>query len=303
MALPPASQLTQQGNDWQPGFGGVAHRMRQTVRRSPVAVVALCVLVAVFVMCFEAQWFTAYNPNSPNLGAILQPPSPSHLMGTSPVGEDIFTLVLYGGQVSLLVGLISAAAAVFVGGVIGLMSGYFGGWIDAFLMRIVDAALAIPVLFIALSLSVVMGQTPLSIIFIVAITSWMLPARLMRASVIAVKTQAFVEAASSTGATWLRILTRHILPATLGPLIVNATLLVGQAIVLESTLSFLGLGLEPPYVSWGYLLNEGSSYVLQAGWVGFFPGLAIFVVVLSVNLLGDGLRTALDPALHSGYWR
>ncbi len=301
--MPASLQFTQEGDQLQPRLSGIYDRTRRIVKRNPVAAAAVLVLVLVGVLCFGAPWFTAYSPNSPNLAAILQPPSATHLMGTSPVGEDVFAQVLYGGRVSLLVGLMSAAVAVLLGGIIGVVSGYFGGWIDALLMRIVDAALAIPVLFIALTLSVVIGQTPMTIILIVAVTSWMLPARLMRASVLDIKTRLFVEAAASTGATWLRIVTKHVVPGVMAPLIVNATLLVGQAIVLESTLSFLGAGLAPPYVSWGYLLNEGSSYVLQAWWIGFFPGLAIFVVVLCVNLFGDGLRKTLDPALHSGYWR
>ena len=212
VALPASLQFTQEGDPLQPRLGGIYDRTRRIVKRNPVAAAAVLVLVLVGVLCFGAPWFTAYNPNSPNLGAILQPPSATHLMGTSPVGEDVFAQVLYGGRVSLLVGLMSAAVAVLLGGIIGVVSGYFGGWIDALLMRIVDAALAIPVLFIALTLSVVIGQTPMTIILIVAVTSWMLPARLMRASVLDIKTRLFVEAAASTGATWLRIVTKHVVP-------------------------------------------------------------------------------------------
>ncbi len=285
------------------GILGAMVRARNLASRNPVGVAALLVLVAVFILCFGAPWFTPYNPNNPNLNAILQPPSPAHWMGTTPVGEDLMSQVLYGGRVSLTVGLVSAGVSVALGGTIGVLSGYFGGWLDVLLMRLVDAALSIPVLFVALALSVIIGQTPTSIVLIIAGTSWMLPARLMRASVLSLKDRLFVEAATATGAKWPRILLKHVVPAALAPMIVNATLLVGQAIVLESTLSFLGAGLEPPYVSWGYLLNQASSYVLQASWVGFFPGLAIFVVVLCVNLVGDGLRTTLDPTLRSGYWR
>lgn len=274
---------------------GIQNPLLRRFLRHRIAVLGICLLVVIGLASALAPIIAPYRLGVPDYGAILTPPSLRHLMGTDDIGVDLFTEVLYGGQISIVIGLVSAVVAVVLGGIIGSLAGYFGGVVDTILMRIVDMALSVPILFIILILSVIFGATPMTIILIIGGTSWMYPARLVRGQFLTLRDREFVDAARACGASNGRIIFRHILPNAVAPLIVNATLLVGQAIILESVMSFLGVGIQPPYVSWGYLLNTAQSYFLAAPWMGFFPGLMIFLVVLSVNLVGDGLRDALDP--------
>jgi peptide/nickel transport system permease protein len=277
---------------------GTTRRFRDSVRRfthHKAATVAVFVLLAVTLSAVLAPWIAPYPLTQPDLFAVLQPPSWKHLMGTDPLGVDLFTEVLWGGRISLLIGLCSAVLGVSLGGLVGAVAGYFGGFIDTLLMRLTDVALSIPALFLVLVFTRLIGASPEAIILIIGITSWMYPARIMRSQVLSVRERDYVEAARAAGATSSRILWREIAPNAVAPLIVNATMLAGAAIVIEATLDFLGAGLSPPNVSWGLLLNEATSNLVDAPWLAIFPSIMIFLVVLSVNLIGDGLRDALDP--------
>lgn len=251
-------------------------------------------LVVVALAAIFAPFIAPYKLNQPDLNAMLAPPSATHFMGTDDVGIDLFTEVLYGGRVSLAVGLISAVVAVGIGGLIGSLAGFFGGWVDEILMRLTDVGLSVPSLFIILGLTAVLGASPVTIVEVISLTSWMYPARLIRSRILQLRSTDYVMAARMIGAGSGRIIFLHIIPNAISPLIVNATLLVGQAIVLESVMSFLGAGIQPPHISWGFLLNQAQSYVTNAPWLAVFPGLMIFLVVLSFNVFGDAIRDALD---------
>jgi len=278
-----------------PRFESYAHLVWRRFLHHRVAVVAAIVLLLIMLAAVLAPWVTPYPLGQPDLSAILAPPSIHHPMGTDDLGIDLFTEVLFGGRVSLTIGIFAALVAVVVGGAIGSISGYFGGLVDALLMRVTDVGLSVPLLFVVLLLSLLIGPTPVSIITIIGLTSWMYPARIVRSQFLTLKKRDFVEAARAVGMHNTRIILREIFPNAMAPLIVNATLLVGQAIILESVMSFLGAGLTPPNISWGYLLNQAQSFTTSAPWLAIFPGLMIFFVVLAVNLVGDGLRDALDP--------
>ena len=278
-----------------PRFESYAHLVWRRFLHHRVAVVAAIVLLLIMLAAVLAPWVTPYPLGQPDLSAILAPPSIHHPMGTDDLGIDLFTEVLFGGRVSLTIGIFAALVAVVVGGAIGSISGYFGGLVDALLMRVTDVGLSVPLLFVVLLLSLLIGPTPVSIITIIGLTSWMYPARIVRSQFLTLKKRDFVEAARAVGMHSTRIILREIFPNAMAPLIVNATLLVGQAIILESVMSFLGAGLTPPNISWGYLLNQAQSFTTSAPWLSIFPGLMIFLVVLAVNLVGDGLRDALDP--------
>ena len=263
--------------------------------RNRVAMASLILLILVAASAVLAPYIAPYPLGQPDLTAMMSPPSWRHLMGTNQIGQDVLTQVLYGGRVSLLIGLTAAIIAVAVGGLVGLVSGYVGGFVDNLLMRITDLALSVPVLFVVMVVLLIVTPTVWSVIAVIGLTSWMYPARIVRSAVLSIKEREFVEASRAAGAHGGRVVFREILPNTMSPLLVNAALLVGQAILTESTVDFLGAGLSPPNVSWGYLLNEAQTYVQPAPWMAIFPGIMIFLVVLGVNILGDGLRSALDP--------
>jgi peptide/nickel transport system permease protein len=263
--------------------------------RHRIAVAAAVVIVLIALSAAFAPWIAPYKPDVPDLNAMLAPPSWHHIMGTDPIGLDLWTQILFGGRISLTVGLFAALLAVTVGGAVGSIAGYFGGFVDMILMRVTDVALSVPFLFIVLLLALLIGPTPVSVVVIIGLLSWMYPARIVRSEFLSLKHREFVEAARAMGMGTARIIVREIFPNAMAPLIVNCTLLVGQAIVIESVMDFLGAGLTPPNMSWGWLLAQGQAYIASAPWLSLFPGIAIFVVVLCVNLIGDGLRDALDP--------
>lgn len=267
--------------------------MRRIFRKK-ITIVAVVFLLIVAVTAIFAPLVAPYNLSTPDLTNMLAPPSGQHLMGTDDVGIDLFTEVLYGGRVSLSVGVIAAFTAVIIGGTIGSLAGYFGGWVDAILMRFTDVGLSVPSLFIILGLTTVLGASPVTIIGVISATSWMYPARLIRSQFLRLRSADYVDAAKMEGCSSARIIFRHIVPNAISPLIVNCTLLVGQAIVLESVMSFLGAGIQPPHISWGFLLNTAQAYVTNAPWLAVFPGLMIFLVVLSINVVGDAVRDSLD---------
>lgn len=291
MGVEPDILATQRDEPETPSVGFVRRFVRHRV--GLVAVVLFIIIVGLVVV---GPFIVRYNPNQPDLNALLSPPSLAHPMGTDQIGNDLLSEVLYGGRISLLVGVLSAAVAVTVGGLVGSVSGYFRGAVDALLMRLTDVALSVPSLFLVLVLAAVVGPSPATIIGVIGFTSWMYPARIVRSQFLTLRTLDYVTAAQAVGVPDRRIIFRHILPNAVSPLIVNATLMVGQAIIIESTMSFLGAGVQPPTISWGYLLNQAQPYLGSAPWLAIFPGVMIFLVVLSVNLFGDALRDAMDPA-------
>lgn len=238
-----------------------------------------------------------FDGQDPALLGQPTPPGPKHLMGTDQLGRDNFTRVLYGARVSLAVGLSSALIATFLGTLVGALSGFYGGWVDSLLMRFTDMVLSIPILPLVIALSGFLRPSLWLLVLIIGGLGWMGTARLVRSQFLALRSLDYVEASRALGGSNFRIMFRHILPNAIGPIVVSTTLAVGTAILLESALSFFGLGVQPPTPTWGNLLTGSSDWLQTAPWLALFPGLFILITVLSVNFLGDGLRDALDPRL------
>jgi peptide/nickel transport system permease protein len=265
-------------------------------RRHRLALIGLAILLALSLFAFVVPLFVPEEAaNRLVVTEILHPPSLAHPFGTDDVGRDIFLRSIFGGQVSLRIGFLAALLSVTIGIAIGAVAGYNQGWIDNGLMRFTDALLSIPTLFILIVLTQVIGQSILVITVVIGILSWMGVSRLVRANVLSLAQQDFVLAARAIGVGPGTILVRHILPNTLAPVVVAATLGVGQAIILEASLSFLGLGVQPPTATWGNMLYRAQSFLVTAPWIAFFPGILILITVLCVNFVGDGLRDAFDP--------
>jgi len=259
------------------------------------AVAGLIVIVALFVISFGAAFITPYDPDAIDAWHVLLAPSANHWFGTDELGRDVFTRVIYGARVSLKVGFVAVGIAVLIGTVVGLFAGFYGGWTDSVLMRIVDIMLCFPTFFLILAVIAMLEPSIWYIMVIIGLTGWMGVARLVRAEVLSLKSRDFVLAARVLGASDRRIIFRHILPNALSPVLVSATLGVAGAILTESALSFLGIGVQPPTPSWGNILTAGKDYIEFAWWLSLFPGVAILVTVLSYNLVGEGIRDALDP--------
>ncbi len=265
------------------------------LRRHRLAVAAAAAIALVAAVCALAPLIAPYEFDAIDLSAIRQPPSPGHWMGTDDLGRDLLTRVLYGGRVSILIGVLSAILGTGLGSGIGALAAYFGGRLDGVLMRLTDVAYSIPTLPLLIVLASYTQADAVSMALVIGLLSWMGTARVVRGEVLSLKELAFVEAARSLGAGHARILVRHILPNAVGPIVVGATLAVGNAIILESSLSFLGLGVQPPTPTWGNMLMDAQATMASKPWLTVFPGLSILLVVLSVNFVGDGLRDALDP--------
>jgi peptide/nickel transport system permease protein len=230
------------------------------------------------------------------LGGAMQPPSLGHPFGTDELSRDVLSRVVSGGRVSLAVAFLAVGLSITLGAAIGLVAGYFGGRVDVVLMRLVDGALAVPRLFLLLLLLAVTQRVPLALlVLLIGTTGWFTTSRLVRGEILRLREESYVWAAEALGASRRRIIFRHLLPNTLGPLLVAATLAVGDVILLEAGLSFLGLGIQPPAPSWGGMILDARQVLVTAPWVGIFPGLAITITVLSANLFGDALRDAVDP--------
>lgn len=259
------------------------------------AAAGLAVIVALFILSFGAGYLTPYDPDVIDAWHVLLPPSADHWFGTDELGRDVFTRVVYGARVSLKVGFVAVGIAVLIGTVVGLFAGFYGGWIDSVLMRLVDIMLCFPTFFLILAVIAMLEPSIWYIMVIIGLTGWMGVARLVRAEVLSLKSRDFISAARVLGASDLRIIFRHILPNALSPVLVSATLGVAGAILTESALSFLGIGVQPPTPSWGNILTSGKDYIEFAWWLSLFPGVAILVTVLSYNLVGEGIRDALDP--------
>jgi len=259
------------------------------------AAAGLVVIAALFLLSLGASFLTPYHPDALDAWHVLLPPSADHWFGTDELGRDVFTRVIYGAQVSLKVGFVAVGIAVLIGTVVGLFAGFYGGWIDSLLMRLVDIMLCFPTFFLILAVIAMLEPSIWYIMVIIGLTGWMGVARLVRAEVLSLKSRDFILAARVLGASDLRIIFRHILPNALSPVLVSATLGVAGAILTESALSFLGIGVQPPTPSWGNILTSGKDYIEFAWWLSLFPGVAILVTVLSYNLVGEGIRDALDP--------
>ena len=266
-------------------------------RRSRNVVVGSVAIAIITILVIFAPIIAPYEPTEQLRRERLQPPSVTHWFGTDNLGRDVFSRVLYGGQVSLQVGIFSVAIGAAIGTVLGLVSGYFGSWLDAIVMRLIDIMLAFPGILLALAIIAVLGRDLRNVMIAVGISTIPIYTRIVRGSTLSVKQIDYIIAARALGAPIWRIITFHILPNVLAPLIVVTTNGVANAIIAGAALSFLGLGQQPPNPEWGLMLDEGREYIRVAAWVTTFPGLAIMVTVLAINLLGDGLRDILDPRL------
>jgi peptide/nickel transport system permease protein len=263
--------------------------------RNRGSAVALVILVVAALVAILAGWLAPYPPNAQNLFAALQPPSAAHLLGTDEYGRDELARVLFGARTALLAAVAVVAVSMVVGAAWGLLAAYHGGWTDLLLMRVVDVFMAFPFLLLALMIVAGLGPGTVQAIIAVAVSYTPIYARLVRGVALGVKELDFVTAARSLGAKSTWIMRRHLVPNILGPLVVQATLNMGTAIIDISGLSFLGMGVQPPQADWGAMLADGQTYILQASWLVLAPGLAILLVVVAFNLFGDGLRDALDP--------
>jgi peptide/nickel transport system permease protein len=288
LALPPGAEPVARSN-WQ--------LFRRRFFRHKLALVSIVILVLLIVACFGAHWLAPYPKNETNLLITPGGPSAQHWFGTNALGQDMLTQVLYGGQISLKIGIAVAFFSTVIGVFVGALAGFYRGWLDQGLSRLVDLFLIVPEIAILAVAIQRLGRSDNAFIIVLAALGWMYIARVVRGQVLALREKEFVEAARASGASGRRIIVRHILPNCIGPIMVNATLAIAAAVIAESTLTYLGLGLQPPATSWGILLNQAESAVTSTSqfYLVFFPGLFLILTVLAVNFLGDGLRDAFDP--------
>jgi len=267
-------------------------------RRNRVALASLIFLVILVLVALLAPWLAPYDPYLGDMPNALQGPSQEHWLGTDELGRDILSRIIYGARISLRVGFLAVAIAKTAGVILGSLAGYYGRWVDNLIMRFMDIMLAFPSLLLAIAFMVVLGKGVENAIIAIAIVSVPEYARIVRGSVLSVKENTYIEAARAIGNSDLRIIFRHILPNVLAPIIVRGTLGISTAILDTAALGFLGLGVQPPYAEWGSMLGAGRSYLFNAPHLVTFPGIAITLTVMAFNLLGDGLRDALDPRLR-----
>jgi peptide/nickel transport system permease protein len=268
--------------------------LRRLARRKG-AMVGLGFVLFFVLLALLAPWIAPYDPLATSWGAIRKAPSLQYLFGTDEIGRDVLSRVIWGARASLLAGVVSVCISLTLGVPVGMLAGYLGGWTDTLISRFTDAMLACPFLILAIALAAFLGPSLTNAMIAIGISATPIFVRLTRAQVMAVKVEDYIEAARAVGNPRLRIALRHIFPNILAPVIVQATLAIAAAIIAEASLSFLGLGQQPPAPSWGSMLNTAKNYVDNAPWMAVWPGLSIFLLVLSFNLLGDGLRDALDP--------
>ena len=274
------------------------------MKRPSLRMIFGAALVAVLVVVAGgAEWIAPYDPTAQVLAENLAPPGAHHLLGQDKLGRDILTRVIYGTRVSLAVGLVTVVVSLVIGAAIGALAGFAGGWIDELVMRAVDVLLAFPGLLLAIALTGVLGPSLRNVVIALCLIGWTGYARLARGEIARLREREFVEAARALGVPETRILARHLLPLLATPLLVQATFGMAAAIVAEASLSFLGLGAQPPTASWGAMLNDGRAFVLVAPHLTVFPGLAILVTVLGLNFLGDGLGDRLDVRTPTDLWR
>jgi peptide/nickel transport system permease protein len=272
-------------------------------RRNRLALIGGIVVVILVALAALAPTISPWDPNRPDVRKILDRPSRAHPLGTDQLGRDVLSRMLYGARVSLAVGFVSVGIATLIGIALGAAAGYHGGTIDAMVMRLVDLMLVFPRLFLLLAVLAFLRPSIWTIMAVIGLTGWMSVARLVRAEFLALKEREFVLWSLSIGASSFRTIWRHILPNAIGPVLVAMTLGIPAAILTESGLSFLGLGVQPPHATWGNILNEGKDAIEIGWWLSAYPGVAILVTVLSYNLLGEGIRDALDPRLRQSIGR
>ncbi len=262
---------------------------------NPLAFAGFVIISIILLLALFAPYLAPYDPDAIDVKAILVSPSSAHLMGTDGLGRDVFSRMLLGARISLLVGIVAVGIATLIGVVLGAISGYYRGWVDVVIMRLVDVMLSIPTFFLILAVIAFLTPSIWNIMIVIGLTSWMGVTRLVRAEFLSLRGREFVMASQTLGAKDARLIFRHLLPNSLTPIIVSSVLGIASAVLVESGLSFLGLGVQAPQASWGNILTDGKEYIQFAWWLSLFPGLAILITVLGYNLLGEGLRDALDP--------
>jgi len=265
--------------------------------RNKLAMIGLAIVIIMAIIAIFAPFIAPYDPNARIKEVSQKGPSLQHWFGTDILGRDIFSRVIYGSRISMLVGVVAVTISLAIGLFLGALSGFFGGISDAVIMRIADIFFAFPYILGAIAIMTVLGPGVLNVFIAIGILGWSSVARLFRSSILSIKEKEYIEAARALGASNTRIILKHILPNSFAPIVVYSTMNVGTAIIVEAALSFLGLGVQPPTPSWGKMLSESLNYINTAPWLMFFPGLAILITVLGFVLLGDGLRDALDPRL------
>ena len=271
---------------------------RKRFLKNRMAVSGSVLVILLFLVSLLAPWIAPFDPNAIDLGNVLAPPSAGHPFGTDPLGRDVFSRMVWGAGISLKVGFVATGIAILIGTVLGALAGYYGRWVDAVIMRFVDIMLCFPTFFLILAVIALLEPSIWNIMAVIGLTGWMGVTRLVRADFIALRERDFVQAARAVGAGDGRIIFRHILPNAMASVLVTATLGVAGAILTESALSFLGIGVQPPTPSWGNILTAGKDHIDIAWWLSLYPGLAILVTVLGYNLLGEGIRDTLDPRLR-----
>lgn len=282
----------------RPRRRGLRSEAWRRFRRQTPAMLGLTILVILVLAAIAAPVLTPYDPEKLKLTDVLIHPNLTHLLGTDHLGRDMFARLLYGGRLSLVIGFLAVGIGLIVGMPLGAVSGYYGGWVDMVVQRIADILLSFPSILMALALVAVLGVGLRNVIISVGVSAIPSFIRLVRGSVLSIREQTYIEAARSVGVRDHVILRRHILVNALAPVIVQATLNLGTAILVAAGLGFLGLGVQPPTPEWGAMLGDGRQYIFSASYMATFPGLAIFLAVLGFNLMGDGLRDALDPRLR-----
>ena len=265
------------------------------VWQNPLTLIGFIIISSILLLAAIAPLIAPYDPNAIDVKAILLGPSQLHLMGTDGLGRDVFSRMLYGARISLMVGFVAVGIATLIGIVLGAIAGFYRGWVDTLIMRTVDVMLSIPTFFLILAVIAFLSPSIWNIMIVIGLTSWMGVTRLVRAEFLSLRNREFVLAAQALGAKDFRLIFGHLLPNSLTPIIVSSILGIASAVLVESGLSFLGLGVQAPQASWGNILTDGKEYIQFAWWLSLFPGLAILLTVLGYNLLGDGLRDAYNP--------
>lgn len=265
--------------------------------RDKLAVIGLAAVLLFFLISLAAPFIAPYQPAAIDVNNILSAPSLAHPFGTDQLGRDVLTRIMFGAGISLKVGFVAAGIATLIGVLLGAIAGYYGGWVDIIIMRLVDIMLCFPSFFLILAVIAFLEPSIYNIMIVIGATSWMGVTRLVRAEFLTLKERDFVLAERAMGASHPRIIFVHILPNALAPVLVSVTLGIASAVLIESSLSFLGIGVQPPMASWGSMLTEGKEVLGVAWWMSIYPGLAILLTVLGYNLLGEGIRDAIDPRL------
>lgn len=263
--------------------------------KNKMMLIGLGIIIILGLIALFAQKIAPYDPAAQNILQRLQKPSLKHLLGTDELGRDVLSRIVYGTQISLSVGFIAIGIAVLIGISLGGVAGFYGGWTDALIMRFVDVMFCFPTFFLILMIIAMLGPNIYNVMIVIGLTSWPGIARLIRGEILSVKEREYVYAAKAIGCSDMRVLFKHILPNALAPVLVSATLGIGDAILIESGLSFLGLGVQPPMPSWGNILTSGKDYIQYCWWLTLFPGLAILITILAYNMVGEGFRELIQP--------